>query len=198
MPKKIPFESRYTIDRDTGCWNWIGNGSRGYHVARLNGVMMAAHRASYIRSVGPVPEGMQLDHLCRNRACVNPKHLEPVTPKENTRRSSLRKLSLEAIAEMRRRYAAGEMQKPLAREFGVSVGHLSEVVRGKYWDDAPGDISAPGFNRPRRGRRVLTDQQVADIASRKRSGEKTIALAREYGIDKSSITRSLRRNGEVA
>jgi hypothetical protein len=45
-----------------------------------------AHRESYKRTIGAIPDGLELDHLCRNRACINPKHLEPVTHKENTRR----------------------------------------------------------------------------------------------------------------
>ena len=47
---------------------------------------MPAHRYAYEELVGPIPEGLQLDHLCRNRSCVNPDHLEPVTCRENLRR----------------------------------------------------------------------------------------------------------------
>lgn len=63
-----------------GCWEWTGaKNAGGYGVCRGQ----QAHRASYELLVGPIPAGLQLDHLCRNRACVNPDHLEPVTRKVN-------------------------------------------------------------------------------------------------------------------
>lgn len=71
-----------------GCWLWIGtiNGA-GYGTFRLNGETIGAHRAVYEHVVGPIPAGLHIDHLCRVRNCVNPEHLEPVTPSENIRRA---------------------------------------------------------------------------------------------------------------
>lgn len=81
------FMSLMFEDKKTGCWEWFGNtNKKGYGLFRLNGRMMAAHRAAYILFIAPFPEGMLADHLCRNRGCVNPKHIEPVTPQENTLR----------------------------------------------------------------------------------------------------------------
>ncbi len=69
-----------------GCWEWTAYKSpEGYGRSRL-GKKRLAHRIAYELLVGPVPEGLQLDHLCRNRSCVNPAHLEPVTSRENTAR----------------------------------------------------------------------------------------------------------------
>jgi len=80
------FESRYTVD-DNGCWVWHrATDISGYGVYWDGEKQRKAHRHSYTMSKGPIPEGLQLDHLCRVRACVNPDHLEPVTGRENTLR----------------------------------------------------------------------------------------------------------------
>ena len=71
-----------------GCWNWVASiADTGYGQFADRGVRHYAHRFAYQQMVGEIPEGLVLDHLCRNRACVNPWHLDPVTQKINVARS---------------------------------------------------------------------------------------------------------------
>ncbi len=86
------FWRRVTI-LDNGCWQWTGGqNSEGYGSFTLQvitgqkRIQIGAHRWAYLHYVGLVPDRLVLDHLCRNRACVNPLHLEPVTEKVNALR----------------------------------------------------------------------------------------------------------------
>ena len=72
---------------NSGCWIWIGALRRkGYGLFRVGARNMGAHRIAYELSREPIPFGLQIDHLCRNTRCVNPGHMEVVTPRENTLR----------------------------------------------------------------------------------------------------------------
>lgn len=69
------------------CRIWVGATDRGYGRISVGGVVMRVHRVVWESVNGPVPDGMELDHICRIRACCNPDHLEAVTHSENVRRS---------------------------------------------------------------------------------------------------------------
>jgi Zn-finger nucleic acid-binding protein len=69
---------------DNECWLWpYGRNSQGYGVVYVDGKQIVVHRWSYRTFIGEIPSGLELDHLCRNRGCLNPLHLEPVTRREN-------------------------------------------------------------------------------------------------------------------
>lgn len=77
------------VQKTDGCWLWTARlNQSGYGQFAIGGAMPSVHRLSYEALVGPIPDGLQLDHLCRVRNCVRPDHLEPVTAHENMRRGT--------------------------------------------------------------------------------------------------------------
>lgn len=131
--------SRLWEERDCGyrtpCWVWVRSiSTEGYGELRVRGfTTKLAHRIFYVRFHGPIPPGLEPDHLCRNRACVHPGHLELVTRKTNARRGARAKLTEESAAEIRRRSEAGEDALALAGEFGVSRQTIYSVRSGIVW-----------------------------------------------------------------
>ncbi len=124
----------YIVDPVTGCWVWQRSKDKdGYGRAHANGRGYRAHRVEYEKVHGPIPDGMQIDHLCLNKSCVNPAHLEVVTTVENTRRRRSNTLRADDVVEIRAAVMRGESRKDLAARFGVTVDHVGQIVSGRRW-----------------------------------------------------------------
>ena len=86
LPRRTAAERFWAkVKKTRGCWVWLAGTTTGYGQF-FDSRGMLAHRWAYERLVGPIPEGLTIDHLCRNRLCVNPSHLEAVTGRTNTLR----------------------------------------------------------------------------------------------------------------
>lgn len=124
----------YEIDDSTGCWIWKRSlQSNGYGHLTVNNKQVLAHRFVYEKFKGTIPDGHELDHLCRNPACVNPAHLEPVTHAENCRRGKRAKLNHEAVKTLRQLYKSGLNVSQLSRRFGVERHTISSAIKGESW-----------------------------------------------------------------
>lgn len=130
-------DAEYIVD-DSGCWLWQrAINSAGYGAVSRNGKKgRGAHRVYYEEHRGPIPAGMVIDHLCNVRRCVNPDHMVVTTQAGNVRRSGAAKLTVAAVRAIRRRYAEGETQAALGREYGVDQSHVSGIVNHKKWQVA--------------------------------------------------------------
>lgn len=137
--QKPPRKSdRYRVEdrgHTTPCWVWrLATTPNGYGHVVVGGRHAYAHRVYWEQANGPIHDGVELDHLCRVRACVNPAHLEPVTHAENIRRGANAKLTASDVAEIRRMIAAGGLtNEAIAERFGVHGCQVSRIKTGKRW-----------------------------------------------------------------
>lgn len=134
------------VRKADGCWIWTGRrevfGYGSMSVKRRN---VKAHRYSYELHIGPIPPGVYVCHRCDNPPCVNPAHLFLGTQADNMadaaakgrveygERHHTARLTASGVVDARRRVAAGEMVKDVARELGVTHSTLSNAIRRKTW-----------------------------------------------------------------
>lgn len=124
------------LDPKTECWIWQGSISQGYgKLSNGGGGPEWAHRVYYELAYGPIPERQQIHHACENRACVNPAHLELLSPRAHGQKGTRAKLSIIQVREIRRRLIAGDRNTDLANEFGITRQTVCDIKAGRSWQD---------------------------------------------------------------
>lgn len=131
---------------DDGCWLWTANKLwNGYGKVTLHQDHVLAHRLSYIIAGGTIPVKHDVRHLCRNRNCVNPEHLETGTRKENMAdkvrdgtmvwgdKHHKAKLTTSDILSIRNAISEGEYQTDVAKKFHVSAACINDIVLRRNW-----------------------------------------------------------------
>ena len=145
------FAEKISQNSDDECWIWIAARNPGNGYGRFYGAKndpqhtsTVAHRVAYEHYVGPIPDGLELDHVCRVRECVNPDHLRPVTHGANVDRarwndrrgeqSHRAKLTEPEVLKIRRRYGDGGVTyRVLAEQFKISESQIARIVNRDGW-----------------------------------------------------------------
>jgi len=142
---RLPQRFWKKVERITsGCWIWTGAlAGHGYGQIRVNRKGIYAHRWIFEVDQGSIKKGLQIDHLCRNRSCVNPTHLEAVTQQVNITRGDMgsgvrigsgnpnAKISDQQVLEIDALYASGHLQREIAIKFGYTQGQISRILNRK-------------------------------------------------------------------
>lgn len=185
------FLNKVSPEPNSGCWLWTG-ACRSMEYGSFNGTL--AHRYSYQTFVGPIPNGLQIDHLCRVHCCVNPAHLEAVTASEN---------SLRGIAGVHLRAASIEHNKYRRTLKNCKRGHeLVPLVGHPYWRYCKVCAKAKSAQRWNGGRCAKGEQHpgaklnaelVLEIRKRRAEGESFGALSMRFGIAAAHVFRVVNR-----
>lgn len=123
------------IGKPDDCWNWLGSVSKttGYGKKQWMNDTWLAHRWVWTMLFGTIGRGLTIDHLCSNRRCVNPHHLEVVPMIENHRRGAGSKLTAEQVKEIRSLDVTWGDRKAIAKKYKVSPMTISDIRAGRSW-----------------------------------------------------------------
>jgi hypothetical protein len=186
------------------CWPWLASRNEdGYGTFGVDGKTVKASRFAWELANGrPMPDGMEGCHSCDFPPCCNPDHVYPGTHAENMQdmvakgrwrgpsleviRAARGKLTVEQVAQVRERLAAGEPQESIANAFGVTQGAISYINSRTTWSETGGPEGRhTSESRGRRnGRAHLTEDQVREI---RRKAEPIKVQAARYGVNRGTI-----------
>jgi HNH endonuclease len=129
---------------DDGCWEWNGwHNAKGYSCVSLGQTgggqkHFFVHRVMYELLIGPIPEGKQIDHLCRNRGCVNPWHCEPVVCRENLMRGETHAARLAARTHCDKGHPFDEANTLYRKDGSRRCRECNKIACRKYDQEHPG------------------------------------------------------------
>lgn len=142
----VPIEKRFweKVKKTSTCWNWIAcKDIDGYGRFHVGPKLVGAHRYSYELHKATIPKDLVIDHLCRNHACVNPDHLEPVTDRENRRRGIIlkgeqrpnSKLTAGQVLAIRRLALSSAYfrYENVALQFGINPQTVVKIINRTLW-----------------------------------------------------------------
>ena len=125
---------RVNTDRSAGCWRWTASlNAGGYPQMTVGGRSAPAHRVAYVLTHGAIPDGMEIDHACRERSCVNPDHLQAVTHRSNSENLGVRRDNASGIRGVRERRGRYEVR---VTHRGVEYWGGTHPTRGQAEDAA--------------------------------------------------------------
>lgn len=186
---------------NTGCWLWMASSNEhGYGRLLWGTNLVGAHRLAYELTRGPIPAGLFVCHRCDNPPCCNPAHLFLGTAKDNGadmaakgrsargERSGIAKITDAQARELRRLVACGEPVGSVAARFGLRRATAYLIARGETWRHTIRPSEPANVMRTCR----KTPEQVAEIRARRAAGETLRPIAKDFGINASSVCRIVR------
>lgn len=188
-----------SVHKTESCWVWNGvRNNSGYgSISDGHGILVGAHRLSWIIHFGQIPEGLYICHKCDTPYCVNPSHLFTATASDNMLDKIMKgrdfvdnayrnsKLTFKEVNDIRNLYAEGKItQKELSEKYRVCRSNISYVLKGKSWGHVKDGIVKDDL------RSKLSEKQIGEIKSLK-GIESQRTIAKRFGISKTHVARLL-------